>query len=61
MNKKKENPVTNNFVAKYMEEFNRPVTHRDRKKNNRPKYTRPVHEIDVNDIYIDEEEIWSND
>lgn len=47
-----------NFVAKYAEEFNRPETYRDRTKYRRPKQTKPVHEIDIHDEFIDDEEIW---
>jgi hypothetical protein len=47
-----------NFVAKYAEEFNRPETHRDRTKYRKPKHSRPVHEIDPDDEFIDDEEIW---
>ena len=50
-----------NWVAKNMEEFNKPATHKDRKKYSKPKYTRPVHEIDIHDEYIDEYEVWSDD
>lgn len=57
----RDNPVRNNFVAKHMEEFNRPSTHVDRTKKTRPKYVRPVHEIDIHDQYLAEEEIWSDD
>lgn len=32
MSKKNKTPAVNNFVAKHMEEFNRPQTHVDRKK-----------------------------
>lgn len=32
MSKKRTEPAVNNFVAKHMEEFNRPATHVDRKK-----------------------------
>lgn len=55
------NPPKNNWVAKHAEEFNRPATHKDKKKFRKPKYTKPVHEIDIHDRYIDEREVWSDD
>ena len=58
MNKINKNPVKNNFVAKYMEDFNTPKTHVDQTKKHKPKYVKPVHQIDIEDPHIDEQEIW---
>lgn len=47
------------FVKKNMDRFQRPATHdsvADYKR--KPKNQRPVHEIDIDDDYLDEEEIW---
>lgn len=56
-----EQNTRRNWVHKHSEEFNRPATHKDKKKYSKPKYTRPVHEIDIDDKYIDEHEVWSDD
>lgn len=55
----RENPVKNNPVRKHVEEFNRPETIEP--KNNykrKPRGLRPVHEIDPDDPFLDEEDIW---
>lgn len=55
----KDNPVKNNPVRKHMEEFNRPDVVENKKTYKRkPKALRPLHEIDPNDPYLDEEDIW---
>lgn len=54
----RDNPVKNNFVKKYMEEFNTPKTHIDRTKHYKAKNVRPVHEIEIDDPYLVEEDIW---
>ena len=54
----RDNPVKNNFVKKYMEEFNKPKTHIDRTKKYKAKNVRPVHEIEIDDPYLVEEDIW---
>jgi len=56
----RENMPRRNWVHKHSEEINRPQTHLDKTKNKRPKYVRPVHEIDWEDEYIDEKEIWDD-
>lgn len=36
----KKKPILNNLVAKHMEEFNRPATHVNRKKNMKNGYAK---------------------
>lgn len=40
MSKDAKKPKLNNLVAKHMEDFNRPATHVDRKKNMKAGYTK---------------------
>lgn len=54
----RDGPIKNNPVRKHMEEFNRPVTIEAKTDYKRkPKKARPVHEIDLEDPYLDESDI----
>lgn len=57
----RETAKIRNFVAKHAETFNKPATHKDKKKYSKPKYERPVHEIDPYDEFLDESEVWTDD
>ena len=58
MGTNRDNPIKNNPVRKHMEEFNRPDTVEPKVNYKRKcKKLRPVHEIDLEDPYLDESDI----
>lgn len=58
MTNENDKPQRRNWVAKHAKDFNTAHPLRDKTQYKRPK-RRPIHEIDIDDDAINEDDIWS--